>query len=973
MRITLLLLAFAAFACAQPGEYVRGTLQVDTVYHTEYSSLPTPTVSGFMLNMNGYAFWYNGSSWDTLNTSGGGASYIIGDGLTLTGTTIDMGVPITITLSSTNNVTTTSHTHALDLTGYTGASTITTVGTIGTGTWEGTDIANDYIADALSGKTYNGVTLSTAGSATVFLNGQGNYTTIGGTFYWQRSGTRLSPISTGDSINLDGGRLSWGDGDTYWYEPSANNLRAIADGSAILNLASTGSSLYTDLNPVGTVDLGSSGAYYANAFITDVNVGNSSHTIGISGNDMTFADQNNPGGFTLGELSAGSDSSWILITVSDTIKFDGDNFITESGDTLYLTLNANSSWRFVDDNFFSSSTSGPFVENANASATNPVFSFSDDTNTGIGNAGADSLSIITNGTEAANFNANSIYFRKMDNSSATDVLFYNPTTKEVTYALAPAGGAGGGDGDVHVSGTPAQYELAFWLNDTTIQADSDLTWESLVFDVNGVIDIAGEGSGGLTDYDGLFGDTDGSPTYGILRLGAATYGRTSYTSGNLDLDGSVVLWNTIAPSTGNIEFAFAGTGSDIRFAIPKSSENFGLYNPYSMMLAGPAVVDDSVVDIRYWANLARTEADTNKVDFDVSATGPDLFVEDDVQLGGRLYADTIEASAESEVVVNDPLDVVGNVTVSGTVDGVDIAARDHDAVTLAGSYDYLSLAGQVITREQIDMTTDITGAAPDANVADNITISTVNATTESAFEAALELQSMQGAVIDAQVPNNITIDLAATVTTNANSTGEVTSVGNVTTIADDIIEAVNLESTNSPTDNFVWSYDAASGGGTWVTNAGGGSDLGDTISILWSFMEDSTEIDTVAHMLMDTLIAPGRIGMENPGDTASMLANAIILEFPTVQDSIVFDSVYAFCTGTSGDITVRGYYQDSPGGSKTYTHAAINPTTGSPAGTGTFTTTALPPGKIVGAIITAVTTKPTKISYWLYYHEKRAY
>jgi len=39
----------------------------------------------------------------------------------------------------------------------------------------------------------------------------------------------------------------------------------------------------------------------------------------------------------------------------------------------------------------------------------------------------------------------------------------------------------------------------------------------------------------------------------------------------------------------------------------------------------------------------------------------------------------------------------------------------HDAVTLAGSYDYITLSGQVITRNQIDLTTDVTGLLPLAN------------------------------------------------------------------------------------------------------------------------------------------------------------------------------------------------------------------------------------------------------------------
>lgn len=61
---------------------------------------------------------------------------------------------------------------------------------------------------------------------------------------------------------------------------------------------------------------------------------------------------------------------------------------------------------------------------------------------------------------------------------------------------------------------------------------------------------------------------------------------------------------------------------------------------------------------------------------------------------------------------------------------------------------------------------------------------------ESSIEALIDLQDCQGAVTDAQVPDNITIDLAATVTTNADLTGPVTSVGNATTIADAELGAI---------------------------------------------------------------------------------------------------------------------------------------------------------------------------------------
>ena len=47
------------------------------------------------------------------------------------------------------------------------------------------------------------------------------------------------------------------------------------------------------------------------------------------------------------------------------------------------------------------------------------------------------------------------------------------------------------------------------------------------------------------------------------------------------------------------------------------------------------------------------------------------------------------------------LNITGNITLTGTVDGIDIAARDHDSVTFAGTGTYISLAGQVITVDPI--------------------------------------------------------------------------------------------------------------------------------------------------------------------------------------------------------------------------------------------------------------------------------
>ena len=66
---------------------------------------------------------------------------------------------------------------------------------------------------------------------------------------------------------------------------------------------------------------------------------------------------------------------------------------------------------------------------------------------------------------------------------------------------------------------------------------------------------------------------------------------------------------------------------------------------------------------------------------------------------------------------------------------------------------------------------------------------------------------------------------AATVTTNANLTGEVTSSGNATTIADNIVDEANLKVSNSPTNGlFLQAQSGNTGGLTWAS-AGGGSSL----------------------------------------------------------------------------------------------------------------------------------------------------
>jgi type IV pilus biogenesis protein CpaD/CtpE len=75
---------------------------------------------------------------------------------------------------------------------WTGSTSITTLGTIATGTWNGTVIANGYLATALTGKTYEGLTLTAQSTGFTIAGGTASRTlTVG-------ANASVSGTNTGD-------------------------------------------------------------------------------------------------------------------------------------------------------------------------------------------------------------------------------------------------------------------------------------------------------------------------------------------------------------------------------------------------------------------------------------------------------------------------------------------------------------------------------------------------------------------------------------------------------------------------------------------------------------------------------------------------------------------------------------------------------------------------------------------------------
>lgn len=126
-----------------------------------------------------------------------------------------------------------------------------------------------------------------------------------------------------------------------------------------------------------------------------------------------------------------------------------------------------------------------------------------------------------------------------------------------------------------------------------------------------------------------------------------------------------------------------------------------------------------------------TDAATARTTLDVDQAGTDNST--NVTLAGTPDYITIAGQVITRGLIDLAADVTGalpianggtgaiNATDARTNLGVDAAGTDNSTpVTLAGTPDYITIAGQVITRGLVDLTTDVTGSLPNANIASGI-------------------------------------------------------------------------------------------------------------------------------------------------------------------------------------------------------------------------------------------------------------
>ena len=139
----------------------------------------------------------------------------------------------------------------------------------------------------------------------------------------------------------------------------------------------------------------------------------------------------------------------------------------------------------------------------------------------------------------------------------------------------------------------------------------------------------------------------------------------------------------------------------------------GLATPLNKVLV------DSINDrLEFWIDVASSSVEQMYVADGVVAPVTDS----DVDLGTNterfkdVYADTLTLTTIPWMDPSNNLSDLTNAAAARTNLGVDASGTDNSTnVTLAGTPDYLTISGQEITRNQIDLTTDVTGVLPSAN------------------------------------------------------------------------------------------------------------------------------------------------------------------------------------------------------------------------------------------------------------------
>jgi len=253
----------------------------------------------------------------------------------------------------------------------------------------------------------------------------------------------------------------------------------------------------------------------------------------------------------------------------------------------------------------------------------------------------------------------------------------------------------------------------------------------------------------------------------MFTTGSYTNITTTYddTNGNIDLSASGEVTLTGTQTLTNKTLAsptFTGTANGANLTLTGDLTVSGdtIFTNSNTVLIGDAILT---------LNADETGSPTANAGFEVergTSTNKSFVwneTDDKWTIGSETFvAGTVEAnltgnvtgSASLNLLKSNNLSDLTNAATARTNLGVDAAGTDNSTnVTLAGTLDYITLSGQQITRNAIDLTTDVTGVLPIGNI-------------DSSVVTLTGTQTLSNKTLTSPIIDSVTI---STITTSAES------------------------------------------------------------------------------------------------------------------------------------------------------------------------------------------------------------
>ena len=329
-------------------------------------------------------------------------------------------------------------------------------------------------------------------------------------------------------------------------------------------------------------------------------------------------------------------------------------------------------------------------------------------------------------------------------SEISDLAHFSPTNGSGTTVAGTAINIGGTlTSDAGVSGDGGAYDMKFQnIDEFEVSGDNNFTYSTTggyqAFDANkylrfGSNDSISFGSGGKVGYQydqsANFGTLD-SDNLSFAPIGFVVDAIDSLSSGGIThTDGAGLTWDTDHYDIGGT--LTSGTTTEIS---GDSSTEFLVRSNYNYFYTPPsnsgAVAFDAIgTNTEQYSSFLGVYNEMVLWTFDfpnnkgselrITTDGIKLSASRGTSFTGLYYGGDYSANQGTWNLTNRHIpDIAGVVNYVGTTiaDSLSGLPGGHDAVTLSGTPDYITLSGQDIVRDSIDLVTDVKGNLPVANL-----------------------------------------------------------------------------------------------------------------------------------------------------------------------------------------------------------------------------------------------------------------